>query len=229
VDLWDERLGLRPVGGGATIPLRMANRAVTTSVATLLHIDATPVRPPADRRLYDLVHDLGNGRQVVVSPHCVYAASSWQRFDFMHITDMHVSSRNDEMQADADAIGVGAEYVNFNDGLRETILTANRLHDAGMLDVLFATGDLVDFSFDEADDRSGGGNFQLLVDPIRGAVQAGGQHMVVTPVGHLGQVGLGDETPVGEPPRCRRRTRSSSRPTGGASLTTSPPSPVNPP
>lgn len=168
VELWGERLGLRPVGGATVTPLRMSVRSATTNVGTFLELDATPTAPLRDRQLYDLVAwNLGNGREVVVSPHCVYACANWTRFGFLHLTDLHMSGWNDELQLDA--YGIGArDFVNFNDGLRETILAANALHAAGRLDVAFATGDLVDFAFDHGDDRTGGGNFERLVEILRG-------------------------------------------------------------
>jgi hypothetical protein len=168
VTLWGDRLGLRPVGGGTTVRLHLSERAVTTSVATTHRLDATPGQALTDATLYDLVFRTITGSEIVVAPHAIYAKASWTRFGFMHITDMHVAGRNDWMHADANANGFGHTFVNFNDGFREAILVANNLHAAGKCDVVLATGDLVDFAYEDGDDPSGGGNFDRLVDIVRG-------------------------------------------------------------
>ena len=42
--------------------------------------------------------------------------------------------------------------LNWNDRFRGFVRFANALHDAGQLDVIVATGDLIDFQFETTDD-----------------------------------------------------------------------------
>src|SRR5262249_6479158 len=46
--------------------------------------------------------------------------------------------------------------------LRELIRYANHLHSIGMLDLVLATGDLVDYLFEADDNPNGPGNFDLF-------------------------------------------------------------------
>jgi 3',5'-cyclic AMP phosphodiesterase CpdA len=70
---------------------------------------------------------------------------------FVHLTDLHIASRNDLWNTEIPSIidgGTGSEgqrFVNFNEHLRKFIRWANTAADAGELDFVWALGDLVDF------------------------------------------------------------------------------------
>ena len=130
-----------------------------------------------DRTLYDIVFKLGPGDFPVVGPHAIYAKSSWQDFGAMHATDMHVSERLDSFKATLTKAGRGdgaAAFNNYNDNFRDLIRYANGLHASGQLDVIIATGDLVDYQFEEGDWRGPedhpqhGGNFAYFLKILLG-------------------------------------------------------------
>ncbi|MDD5435861.1 MAG: metallophosphoesterase, partial [Nitrospira sp.] len=74
--------------------------------------------------------------------------------NFIHITDLHVAKRNDEILDEVlkvrcrrDREEIKGSYINFNDNLRKFIGKANEMADNGGLDFVVVTGDLVDFAF----------------------------------------------------------------------------------
>ena len=59
---------------------------------------------------------------------------------------------------------------NWNDRFRGFIRYANYLHGIGVLDVILATGDIVDYLFEEDDDPSSGGNALFARNVLLGLV-----------------------------------------------------------
>jgi hypothetical protein len=126
-----------------------------------------------ERALYDVGIRHPDGSFFVLAPHAVYARSEWTQFGFVHATDLHVSRRMDEVHRRLVALGrpgSAAEYNNSNDRVRDLIAYANRLHDRGIVDAIFCTGDLVDYVYDAGDPRPGAGNFAVLERILRGGV-----------------------------------------------------------
>jgi hypothetical protein len=178
---------------GTILKERYALRKVVPAGQAEVLVPLTAVQPPGhsaydlvagagtleDRALYDLVVIVGNRRQPL-SYHCVYAKHDWSGFGFAHATDWHASQRLEGFRpalrriaaqaGTAQAAEAVAGYNNFNDRVREFIGWANTAHDAGTLDLIVATGDLVDYQFEEAHNPRGGGNFQFLIDLLRGGV-----------------------------------------------------------
>jgi hypothetical protein len=118
-----------------------------------------------DRTLYDLALRLPHGRFHTLAPHALYARRDWQNFGFIHATDLHVSRRVEAFRSSLRAAGQARSVrvmTNPNDSLRALIRYANALHARGQVDFILATGDLVDYVFENDDPRTGGGNFSFL-------------------------------------------------------------------
>jgi Calcineurin-like phosphoesterase len=118
--------------------------------------------PLQDRTLYDLCCKLPNGEAYPLSQHAVYTKSSWESFGLLHITDLHISGRNDYFRKQLEALGLSeaaAEYSNFQDNLRDFIRYANKLHKLRLADAVILTGDLVDYV---SEDPDGEDNFARL-------------------------------------------------------------------
>ena len=102
----------------------------------------------AERQLYDIALRADDGSWRVVAPHAVYFRSQWSDFGLAHITDTHVARRIDRFREALVSAGMadGAErMINWNDRFRGFVRFANQLHAAGDLDLIVATGDLVDY------------------------------------------------------------------------------------
>jgi LGFP repeat/Calcineurin-like phosphoesterase len=136
-----------------------------------------------ERTLYDIALKLPSGEMVCLAPHAVYFKSAWSDFGIMHATDIHVSQRLERFHAKLLELGheEGAKaFNNYNDNFRDLIRQANKLHRDGKLDVIVATGDLVDYEFEylpfKDDDNmvrlkspsTEGDNFAFLERLIRG-------------------------------------------------------------
>ncbi len=78
---------------------------------------------------------------------------TWDEFKFIHVTDLHIAKRNDQIfdmisaskKSDQERKDFRKRYVNFNDHLRSLIKEANELAGKGELDFILMTGDLVDY------------------------------------------------------------------------------------
>ncbi|HQK60832.1 MAG TPA: metallophosphoesterase [Dermatophilaceae bacterium] len=126
---------------------------------------------PAERQLYDVALRAGTVGWEVVAPHAVYYRSTWTDFGLAHITDTHVARRIDSFRPTLRDLGLteaAARMCNMNDQFRGFVSFANRLHAAGELDVIVATGDLIDYVHETDDDREGLGNAGFLRDLILG-------------------------------------------------------------
>jgi LGFP repeat len=160
-ELWDRRLSLGPVvaPGAWRDPLLLTSRGCGASISrppNRLSASISKILAPAQlshRHLYDLNLSLANNAVFSVSPHCYYAARDWTNFGIFHITDLHLSSRNENYRARLNALNLqeaGLQYANFQDNFRAFVTYANLLHQKGLADLVLATGDLVDYVF-EAD------------------------------------------------------------------------------
>lgn len=134
--------------------------------------------PLEDRTLYDIVFKMDNGWHYPLSPHSIYVKASWENFGLIHATDIHVSKRIDGFRRklhDAktrykrDDLDEGIKrFNNWNDRFRDLIRYANHLHSEGKLDGIIATGDIVDYGYEKGGNKNGGGNFDFLIQLIRG-------------------------------------------------------------
>lgn len=127
-------------------------------------ITLAPVGPLEDRCLYDVIARVGDveGR---LAPHALYYRANWENFGLAHITDMHVARRIDSFRGLLREMGrtTGANALyNWNDRFRGFVRYANQLHAEGRLDVIVATGDLYDYTFEDDDNPSGEGNASWL-------------------------------------------------------------------
>ncbi|MBK9035573.1 MAG: hypothetical protein IPL61_30670 [Myxococcales bacterium] len=146
-----------------------AEIALAVTVVDGHRVHGRPVAGLRDRTLYDLCLRRADGGLVTIAAHALYAKADWVQFGLAHATDFHVARRNDQIPDWFAARGVAlSAYNNFNDNLRDFVRAANRLHAAGTLDVVWATGDLVDYLFEPGDAEAGPGNFGLLEDLVLG-------------------------------------------------------------
>jgi hypothetical protein len=125
----------------------------------------------ADRTLYNIVLDMGEGGVHEIAPHAVYTRRSWDNFGFVHATDVHLSRRADTFRRKLREVGMdeAAEKLNnLNDGFRMLVTYANRLHDEGRLDLILVTGDVTDYIYESDDNRNGGGNFAFFEQMVKG-------------------------------------------------------------
>jgi hypothetical protein len=166
-DLWQGRLFLQAVGGGAQ------ELALVLDESTGQFRLGPGSGPLQDRRLYNVIFRRGAGTKVLIAPHAFYAKQSWDNFGLIHATDVHVSRRLETFRRgllDGGQPEGSAMYECANDRLRDMIRAANKLHQEGSLDAILMTGDLVDFELEEDDDRKGLGNYKLLRDLLLGKV-----------------------------------------------------------
>lgn len=177
--LWGARLFLRSVSKGEGIPHEISlevqalkgEQEIFTASQQMGFARLANGVTLLDRTLYDLCYRGSDGMVVVIAPHCVYARSSWDNFGFIHATDTHVSRRIDTFRQRLIELGLeeGARNLNsYNDAFRDFVKYANYLHDAGALDLILATGDLVDYLFEDDDNRNGAGNFGFFEKLILG-------------------------------------------------------------
>ena len=175
-ELWDRRLSLRPVvaPGRWREPLPLVSKGTrrfdqsVSESAVGVNLEIAAPSQLSHRTLYDLNLNLANNAVHPISAHCYYAAKDWTNFGIFHITDLHLSSRNEGYFARLNALGLqeaGLEYANFQNNFRAFNTYANLLHEKGLADVVLATGDLVDYVFES----DGSDNFALFESMIRGS------------------------------------------------------------
>jgi hypothetical protein len=111
--VWKNRLTLSPVGGGTDVWLNPSdpNLDSMTSVETAVPISLSTTAALQDSKLYDLKLHSPVGEVYNLSPHCVYAKTSWDNFGLFHITDIHLSLRNQQLR---DALIVGMHVPPFS-------------------------------------------------------------------------------------------------------------------
>jgi predicted MPP superfamily phosphohydrolase len=127
----------------------------------------------ADRTLYDIVFTFDRRPPLVIAPHAVYARSGWHDFGLIHATDLHASGRVEGFRDQLTGQGKRF-YTNFNDGIRDLITEANRLYREGQVDVIIATGDLVDYAYEDGPTHWQRSNFYFLQRILCGDVKGQG-------------------------------------------------------
>ena len=167
--LWAGRLSLVKTGTPYDERKPSQNRlaldcVVETTTTTPLGTNVTcrlSVRPDAaieDSTLYDLEFALPQAAEpkfYPLSPHAVYFKKDWSNFGLLHITDVHLSLRNQQLRAKLEALGHhdgAANYANCQDQFRDFVRYANHLHSLGLAHAIMATGDLVDYIAEQGDD-----------------------------------------------------------------------------
>jgi hypothetical protein len=163
-DLLQGRFALSPTGSPMSmIPLAVGNPTVAAAGSAWVDIQV-PIGIPKggpldlkDRTLYDLQLNLPNGIPYMLSPHCMYAKKAWDDFGLFHVTDLHVNGRNDNfgnlfVKLSPPLPDAAQHYANFQNSLRDFIHYANKLHKSGLADAVVATGDLIDFVFEDGDE-----------------------------------------------------------------------------
>ena len=112
-----------------------------------------------------------DGQWKAIAPHAIYYRSTWNDFGIAHVTDIHLARRIDFFPGRLEQLGrseaVQGMY-NWNDRFRGFIRYANYLHSIGVLDVILATGDIIDYLFEDDDDENGGGNALFAREIILG-------------------------------------------------------------
>lgn len=133
----------------------------------------------ANRSLYNISVNGGNSTLGIIGLHCIYAKNQWESFGVIHATDLHLSITNDRMyntlianhgNGKSYTDTANKEYVNFNDNFRDLIRYANKLYNAGDIDMIMLTGDLIDFQYETFYDAAKRpyGNFLFLQHLIEG-------------------------------------------------------------
>lgn len=175
-EIFQGRYALHPVGRpDQAIPLSPTTKhdfvGYQTDVKVNFAVEAGGPIDLQDRTLYDFSVAQPSGNRFAISPHCLYVKKAWDDFGLLHVTDIHISKRNDGLRDRLTALGLtdaAAQYCNFQDNLRDFIKYANKLHDLGLADVVLATGDLVDYAMEDDDDTTDITNFTRLQQILRG-------------------------------------------------------------
>lgn len=104
--------------------------------------------------LYNLDRLDNEGNIVERKYHAVcFTNRTWEEFKFMHITDLHIAKRNDDIPGiiekskpnDEKRNEFNGRYINFNDHLREFIKKVNESAESDKPDFILMTGDLIDY------------------------------------------------------------------------------------
>lgn len=180
-NLLNDRYYLQEVGTYHRIPLILQSYSIQSPREVKVHLSIPANRTLKDRTLYDIVFRMDNRRYYALSPHAVYAKASWDNFGLVHATDIHIARRidgfrkklirakNKYRRTDLDE---GIKHLNnWNDRFRDLIRYANQLHKRGKLDAIIATGDIVDYLFEERDNKHGGGNFEYFKKLVLGKLR----------------------------------------------------------
>jgi hypothetical protein len=170
---FDARVALLPTARPpAPVALTLGAPAVVRGAASgVQSTHGLPATAPLqERTLYDISVRRDDGSWKAIAPHAVYFRSSWTDFGIAHATDLHVARRIEFFRPRLDAAGrhdAAQHMVNFNDRFRGFVRYANYLHDQGLLDVILATGDILDYLYEDDDDE-GGGNAEFMRSLILG-------------------------------------------------------------
>jgi len=153
----------------------MLNKDDTKDYKTLLRKRGRKYLP----KLYDLILKEKAGKGEKVNCHSVQITKSINGgCNFIHLTDIHIAKRNDEIldevlkvRSKRERKAIIDSYINFNDKLREFIRIANDMADRGELDFVVITGDLVDFAFHgwEDEPNAAENNWRIFIHIITGA------------------------------------------------------------
>jgi hypothetical protein len=162
-NLWKDRLVLQEVRASgrarARVPLDVIVAEVKPfgsdgMVSVTMDIALAAGSRLSHRMLYDLAYVRPDGTSVTMFPHCVYAREHWNSLGAMHATDWHAAQRADTLHGLLSGEAL-ANYNNWNEAIRDTIKYANKLYDAGILDLIIATGDLIDYQYETSQDPDG--------------------------------------------------------------------------
>jgi 3',5'-cyclic AMP phosphodiesterase CpdA len=175
----EQRLCLLPTGqqSGAIILKLNPAQLLQSSILGIQYksfvfsISLNPGNKLQDRQLYDVAVKRDDGTWQVIAPHALYYRNEWKNFGIAHITDLHVARRIDGFKATLMAAGrveSANRMINWNDSFRGFVKYANYLYSIGALDVILATGDLVDFLHENDEDESGPGNMLFFRNLILG-------------------------------------------------------------
>lgn len=143
----------------------------TAHITMRLNVRLAPGALMKDRSLYNIAVKTPNGSAAAIGLHAIYAKQAWHNFGMLHVTDIHITGRADALYATLRARGRQESldaFNNMNDGFRDFIRYANHLHDRGLIDLIIATGDLVDYQFEGDPPTDLGGNFLLFEYLLRG-------------------------------------------------------------
>ena len=127
--------------------------------------------------LFDLVL-CKNGQEVSRVKHALFLRMQSLKVRFVHLTDLHVATRNDIWEKEVNRTinpSPGArplQFINFNEKLRRFVQSANEKADKAKLDLVLATGDLVDFvHLGFGKPNPGENNWHVLHDILAGGDQ----------------------------------------------------------
>ncbi|GAB4315656.1 MAG: hypothetical protein Kow0069_17530 [Promethearchaeota archaeon] len=152
-------LGESTLGGGRVLHEVVAEFEWDASVTPLTG---------ANHTLFDLVQDRDEVPSVRVNYHAVCVTrGDPANATFWHVTDLHVAKRNDVILSEVlkelrgssseraqefvdklrrtKGVPLEERFVNINDNLRRFVTRSNEAARRGQLDLVFATGDLVDY------------------------------------------------------------------------------------
>ena len=188
-EIWKDRLVLQRVNNkDSLIPLVVEPEPPVITGGTLptggkvpggpraavhLKIKVAPGSLMVDRSLYNIAVRTPGAGAAAIGMHAVYARKNWDKFGILHATDIHITGRTNAIISALRGLGRDesvAAFNDYNDGFRDFIRYANHLHDKGLIDLIMATGDLVDYQF-EGDTNAPsnlGGNFLLFEPLLRG-------------------------------------------------------------
>lgn len=124
----------------------------------------------AGARRRPTVYDLTLGGHVKSHAVCLRDAGG-SGHHFIHLTDLHLARRNDLAGPElSNFIGPLRGFNNFNDRVREFIGKANGFADAGELDFVLISGDMVDFVNHGVSDNGldQDNNWQVFLDILTG-------------------------------------------------------------
>jgi len=154
-ELFNGRIFLKETGGTIEVPISFDFTQTHDSAisSTIKRLYSSPMNVDGilkNQRLYDIILKLPVRRIHAIGAHSVYIKDSWNDFQFIHLSDTHVSRRLDNFRRffrDKSMDDAVRNFNNFNDNFREFIQYANKLHRLGGLDFIMLTGDLVECCF----------------------------------------------------------------------------------
>jgi predicted MPP superfamily phosphohydrolase len=170
---FSERLALLPTGQPPNaVPITFGAPEVVIPAGAIPPTYGLPSTSPLEeRQLYDVAVRGDDGQWRAIAPHAIYFRSSWNDFGIAHITDIHLARRIDDFPGRLAELGrseAAQKMYNWNDRFRGFIRYANYLHSIGVLDVILATGDIIDYIFENNDDQNAGGNALFARELILG-------------------------------------------------------------
>jgi hypothetical protein len=128
--------------------------------------------------LYDLVLINQSSCREQINYHAVQFVETFhQGCYFVHLTDLHLARRNDDILAevlsdktDREPSEIREKYINFNKHFREFVKAANKMREDRELHFVVITGDIVDFAFCgwEPDGNEAENNWKTFIEIVLG-------------------------------------------------------------